>query len=482
MHVLIYVRVSTDKQADKELSLPAQLHACRQYATQRGWQIVEEFIEPGASARTAERPQLKRLLNRCRNSDVPIHAVIIHKLDRLARNLADHVAIRGVLSKNGVKLASVTENLDDSVSGQLVEHIMASIAEFYSANLGEEVKKGMRQKVRQGGWPHLPPRGYMVIRDPMGRSRIEIDPRIGPIVRRAFEIAALGIDRPGALRSTLIRLGLTKRDGGPLEKNAARKLLRNPFYCGRLLWEGQMFQGNHPVLVAPEQFDRVQELLGKRPYECHGSRFLLAGFARCSSCAERMSAEHHGRWSYYRCRNNLKSSNRCRARFSNMATTHIVLRRLYERMPVPPGFLVLINSRLREVATEQLNILEASRERIRHRLAVLDTHTIRLADALAEGTMDVEVHRLASTRIVEEAEILKRQLARMVPASEQFRIDQATSLWEVHRALSLVQQQALLPLVFEDLVLSPVGISGYRFTATFSGVQLPEASPALLAA
>jgi site-specific DNA recombinase len=144
MHVLTYVRVSTDKQAEKELSLPAQLLACRQYAVQRNWQIIEEFIEPGASARTADRPELKRLLSRCRDAGNPVGAVIVHKLDRLARNLADHVAIRGVLSKHGVKLVSVTENLDDSVSGQLVEHIMASIAEFYSANLGEEVKKGIR--------------------------------------------------------------------------------------------------------------------------------------------------------------------------------------------------------------------------------------------------------------------------------------------------------------------------------------------------
>jgi len=93
MHVLTYVRVSTDRQAEKELSLPAQLHACRQHATQRDWQIVEEFIEPGASARTADRPELKRLLARCRNSSPQIDAVIVHKVDRLARNLADHVAI-----------------------------------------------------------------------------------------------------------------------------------------------------------------------------------------------------------------------------------------------------------------------------------------------------------------------------------------------------------------------------------------------------
>jgi len=229
MNILIYVRVSTDKQAEKDLSLPAQVTACRQYASSRDWHVLEEFIEPGASARTADRPELQRLLSRCRESTPKVDAVIVHKIDRLARNLADHVAIRSLLSKHGVKLVSVTENLDDSTSGQLVEHIMASLAEFYSANLGEEVRKGMRQKVRQGGWPHKPPRGYITKRDALDRSRVEIDPITGPIVRRAFEMALLGMEPAGTLRFTLAKLGLTSQKGEVLEKNAVRIMLRNPF-------------------------------------------------------------------------------------------------------------------------------------------------------------------------------------------------------------------------------------------------------------
>lgn len=149
MHVLVYVRVSTDRQTAKELSLPAQLAACRQHAIQREW-LFEEFIESGASARTADRPALKRLLQRCRESTPHISAVVVHKLDRLARNLGDHVAIKSALAKTRTALVSVAENVDDSVSGRLVEHIMAAIAEFYSANLSEEVKKGCARRSSRG--------------------------------------------------------------------------------------------------------------------------------------------------------------------------------------------------------------------------------------------------------------------------------------------------------------------------------------------
>ena len=108
---------------------------------------------PGASARTTDRPALQRLLARIRTADTKIGAVLVHKIDRLARNVVrprDHPSPQTAR----IRLASVVENVDDTVSGQLVENIMASIAQFYSANLSEEVKKGMRQKVLKGGWPH----------------------------------------------------------------------------------------------------------------------------------------------------------------------------------------------------------------------------------------------------------------------------------------------------------------------------------------
>jgi DNA invertase Pin-like site-specific DNA recombinase len=188
MNCLTYARVSTDKQADKELSIPAQLQAMRQYARDRGWQILEEFVEAGASARTADRPALRQLLQRCRNQEqTKIDVVLVHKLDRLARNLADHVASRAQLRERHVTLSSVTEGVEDSVSGQLVEHILAAMAEFYSANLSEEVKKGMRQKVLHGGWPHRPPRGYRTVRNGL-RSTFMIDETDGPLIRKAFEL------------------------------------------------------------------------------------------------------------------------------------------------------------------------------------------------------------------------------------------------------------------------------------------------------
>ncbi len=195
MNCLIYARVSTDKQADEELSIPAQLQAMRQYANDRGWTILNEFVEAGASARTAERPVLRQPLSRCRDhQNAKVDVVLVHKIDRLARNLADHVAIKAMLRRRQVTLASVSENLEDSVSGQLVEHIMAAMAEFYSANLSEEVKKGMSQCVQQGRWPHHPPRGYRIVRSDQ-QSTIVIDEHEGPLVPKRSRLESTLIVR-----------------------------------------------------------------------------------------------------------------------------------------------------------------------------------------------------------------------------------------------------------------------------------------------
>lgn len=154
MNALIYLRVSTKEQAVKDettegYSIPAQREACLRHISERGWNLVDEFIDAGESARSADRPNLKSMLRRVAEGDVG--AVVVHKIDRLARNIEDHVAIRAALRKHGCQLVSVTENIEETASGKLVEGIHALMAEFYSANLASEIKKGMSQKAKMGG-------------------------------------------------------------------------------------------------------------------------------------------------------------------------------------------------------------------------------------------------------------------------------------------------------------------------------------------
>ena len=175
MRCVIYLRVSTREQAEhgegeEGFSIPAQREACVRHIRDKGWDLIDEYADRGESARSADRPQLQQMLARIAE-DADVDAVVVHKIDRLARNMEDHVAIRALLRRRSVTLVSVTENLEETASGRLVEGIHALMAEFYSANLASEIKKGMAQKAKMGGWPHSAPLGYTNVRRPSAADR-----------------------------------------------------------------------------------------------------------------------------------------------------------------------------------------------------------------------------------------------------------------------------------------------------------------------
>jgi site-specific DNA recombinase len=185
---VVYLRVSSKEQAEKGgeaegYSIPAQREACKRKAESLSAFVVEEFVDRGESAKTADRPELKRLLDYV--NEHPVKYAIVHKVDRLARNRADDVAINLALTHAGVELVSVSENIDQTPSGLLLHGIMSSIAEFYSRNLANEVLKGITQKAKNGGTPGKAPLGYLNVRKiESGREirTVEIDPVRAPLM------------------------------------------------------------------------------------------------------------------------------------------------------------------------------------------------------------------------------------------------------------------------------------------------------------
>jgi DNA invertase Pin-like site-specific DNA recombinase len=136
---------------------------------------------------------LKGMLRRV--AEGGIGAVVVHKIDRLARSMEDHVAIRAALRHAGVQLVSVTENIEETASGRLVEGIHALMAEFYSANLASEIRKGMTQKAKMGGWPTKAPIGYLNVREKTAGkeiAKVVLDPERALLVREAFRLYATG--------------------------------------------------------------------------------------------------------------------------------------------------------------------------------------------------------------------------------------------------------------------------------------------------
>ena|SRR5579862_618933 len=299
---LIYLRVSSSQQADKDydpegFSIPAQRDACKRKAEALNAIVVEEYVDRGESAKTANRAGLQALLTRLEEGD--ISHVICHKVDRLARNRADDVQIVMKIRQHGAQVVSATENIDETPSGLLLHGIMSSIAEFYSRNLATEIMKGTTQKAKTGGTPFRAPLGYLNTREWIdGREirTITIDPERAPLVKLAFELYETGDYSLAELSGLLEARGLRSRPSRrkpakTLDTNRLSALLRNDYYIGVVRYAGAVNQGRHEPLVEHAVFHKVQEILGARRQA--GERnwrnhHYLRGSLICANCGRRL--------------------------------------------------------------------------------------------------------------------------------------------------------------------------------------------------
>ncbi len=149
MNVALYARVSSDKQ-DVDLSISAQLKTLREYATRNGYHVVREFVDEAESGRTAARPAFKEMVSLARRPQKPFDAILVWKYSRFARSREDSIVYKTILRKNGVQVISINEPFEDTPTGRLLEAMIESLDEFYSANLGEEITRGLRESASRG--------------------------------------------------------------------------------------------------------------------------------------------------------------------------------------------------------------------------------------------------------------------------------------------------------------------------------------------
>ena len=302
-----YIRVSTREQAqrggsEEGFSLPAQREANKRKAQSMGALVVKEFADRGESARSANRPELQKMLAYLKQ-DGGIDYVIVHKLDRLARNRADDVEINRAFEQAGVRLISTSENIDQTPGGMLLHGIMSSIAEFYSRNLANEVIKGMGEKARNGGTLGKAPLGYLNVRakDENGREirTIALDEERAPLIRLAFSEYATGNWTVSQLAKHLNTLGLSipstpRRCAKPITATRLHEILRHPYYKGIVTFQGVEYAGKHEPLVDSQTWQTVQAILASRRY---GERqrihnHFLKSTIVCGQCGARLSVQN----------------------------------------------------------------------------------------------------------------------------------------------------------------------------------------------
>ena len=413
-----YLRVSTKDQAERGdaaegFSIPAQREACLRQAESLDAVIVEEFVDRGESARSAARPELQRMLTYL--SENPTSVVIVHKIDRLARNRADDVGITLAIKKSGAALVSCTENIDETPSGLLLHGIMSSIAEFYSQNLAAEVKKGSLQKAKSGGTPGRAPIGYVNVRKVVnGREErtIEIDPVRGPLMQYAFERYAMGNINLRDLLQDLTERGLDSRPGPrspskPITLSHFHRLITHPYYKGLVLYKGVTYPGNHQPLVDVNTWQKVQDVLASRSSQGKKDRkhnHYLKGAVWCGQCGGRLIVSHNkGRqgkiYPYFICVERQKKRRSCDQRAVRIELVEQLIEEHYWKLQLIEGEPGRLRHEIRaelqdsyeEVARESATQERRQRELLDEQAKLLQAH---YADAIPLELLKREQKRI----------------------------------------------------------------------------------------
>ena len=415
MKVVIYARVSSDSQ-DVDLSISAQLRALRDFAMKHGHQLVREFVDEAESGRTADRPAFREMIALAKMRPSPFEAILVWKLNRFARSRVDSITYKTLLKSKGIKVVSINEPLDDSPAGQMLEGVIEVIDEFYSTNLGQDIKRGMRENAQRGFFNgSRPPYGLkkVPVQDG-GKTRYKLEPdsdnaQSVKTIRRMFDLAKKDIGCK-QIAKTLNSEGIRTSTGQCWGKTTAYKVLTNEAYCGILVWGDQ--QGHRspnsdcpairvekawPAIIDKETFTDLQKrMMHKRPNATHPrtvpSFYLLSGFLFCS-CGHAMigrSAKSH-QYYYYACNEGLKKGNDiCGARA-------LPKDKLEELIVDEVKSKILNQESLTELVKLVNQELDSSHDMIKDRLEAIDTELndvrsrlSKLYDALETGKICLE--------------------------------------------------------------------------------------------
>ncbi len=496
---VLYLRVSTKEQATRGgeaegYSIPAQRDAGRRKAESLKAAVVEEFIDAGESAKSADRPELQRMLAYVKANHVDY--VIVHKVDRLARNRADDVEITLAIRAAGATLISCSESIDETPSGMLLHGIVAAVAEFYSRNLANEVIKGSVQKAKSGGTLGKAPIGYRNVRRiDIGRESrtVEIDPDRAPLVQWAFEQYATGEWSLTALMAELAERGLTNRPTThfaekALTKASVHRMLRNRYYIGKTTWQGVEYDGSHTPLVSRELFEQVQEVLTAHNVAGEKQRVhhhYLKGSVWCETCGSRLcitkTTNRHGTtYFYFFCLGRNQRRTTCQQKAIQLETVEAAIEEKWRHVTIHPQYADLLGGLLRE----EIGAIQASAgrdlEKARRRIPRIVEQRRKLLEAHYAGAIPLDLLKSEQDRLTSELDGANRVIRdsevrfETIEATLNDCLSFLTNCHETYLRAPAQVRRRLNQAVFERFLVGPDGSTEAELTDVFSALLAPS--------
>src|SRR5215467_11518375 len=460
----LYMRVSTGRQADHDLSIPDQRSQLKLWCRANGYDVVAEFAEAGASAGDDRRPGFQQMIERACDGEHAFDLIVVHSYSRFFREAFEQEFYLRKLAKHGVRVVSITQPVGDETEPvhAMMRKVIALFDEYQSKENAKHVIRSMKENARQGFWNGAtPPLGYKLIevekRGTKIKKKLDIDPVEAETVRLIFKLYLCGDGSSGALGvkevvKWLNGRGYRSRRGNSFGVGQVHKLLTNTVYIGRWKFnqassktgerkaENEVVEIPVPTIIEPDAFEQVQRQLQARSPKRQAPRvttgpILLTGLAVCATCRGGMTlrtgTSKGGRvYRYYTCSNcATKGKTACKGRsipmdkLDRMITDHL-MERLFkpERIAL---ILASLSSRRAELAAA-----------VNTRISILQGEVIDGEDKLKR------LYRLVEDGLTDVDEVLKDRLNTL--KADRDRAKAALERAKVHSATQIRIDPALI--------------------------------------
>ena len=493
MQVALYARVSTTRQADNDLSIPDQLRQMREWAKANGHLVVQEFVEPGASATDDKRPVFQKMISDALIKPAAFEAIIIHSLSRFFREMIEFAVYERKLAKNRVKVISISQPTSDDASGEMMRRLMCMFDEHQSKEISKHVSRTMKENARQGYFNgSKPPFGYqaMATDRPASRGRtkkkLAIDDAEASIVRQVYDLYLNGFEGREMGCKEIVKY-LTDRNqlmrGCAWNIHKIHKLLSDTLYMGDYYFNvidsktglkrppEEWVKTPIPAIVDAARFERVRLKRESRspvntPPRRVSSPTLLTGLLKCGICGHAMTLAtgKSGKYKYYKCTSRHSQGNHaCTSGNLPMEKLdELVLNQMAEKVFSPERLQIMMEELRKRIRSSQ-DGQEAQVNELNRQLKDIEKRQQRLLEAIETGVVDLDettqrrVQQLKTSREAVYIEMAGVRRDTAHPALENLKASQVELFGKVLRKKLIAKDSSLakgyLNMLVDEIVV-----------------------------
>ena len=400
----IYARKSSDSEDRQVRSIQDQIAELKELAKKENLEIVDILVEK-QTAKKPGRPVFAEMLKRIEAGEA--EGILAWHPDRLARNSVDGGQIIYLVDTGIIKeLKFPTFWFENTPQGKFMLSIAFGQSKYYIDNLSENIKRGHRQKLKQGLWPQMAPLGYL---NDTKTKQIYVDKEKAALIKKAFELYATGKYTLKEIRKIINDLGLRGRKNKPLSTSNYQYLLQNPFYYGVMRYNGEYYEGKHEPIIAKKLFDQVQEVIKQKskPKTKQLKPYIYRGMFRCGECGCFITTETQKGHNYLRC---TKRKIPCSQRYVREEIITEQIKKEIQKVSLPDDWADWMIKELEKEKEEKAQSSRFFAQKIENEIKEIDEKLDKLMAAYLENALTLEEYRQAKNKLVNQKQLLKDRL------------------------------------------------------------------------